>query len=196
MKVILTSRVKKLGEIGDIKEIADGYGKNYLLPKKLAMIYSARNYEFFEKQKENIIKISGENKNKALQDRDKIEAKDIIILENAGDNDKLYGSINSVRIADFVNKMIGSKNIRKNDIVIPVPIKYLGQFEVIFNLHPEVTFTKQIIVARTKEEAGKVKKAALGDLSTKKESANDTVVTETKRENAIVVEDNTEKTLE
>jgi large subunit ribosomal protein L9 len=170
MKVILKAKIKKLGEAGDIKDVADGYGKNYLLPKKLAMIYSATNYEFFEKQKEEIKKASEESKERALKNKEKIMAKDIIILENAGDNDKLYGSVNSVRIAPLVNKLIASKDVQKNDISIPVPIKYLGQFEIIFDLHPEVTFSKEIIVARTKEEAEKIKKeAAKGNIPAKNE---------------------------
>jgi large subunit ribosomal protein L9 len=160
MKVILVSRIKKLGEIGDIKEVADGYGKNYLLPKKLAIIYSEKNYKIFGEQRDILKQEDEKNKAIALSNKAKIEAKEIIIIENAGDNDKLYGSINSVRIANFVNNLINSKDIKKNDVVIPTPIKYLGVFEINFALHPDVVFGKSIIVARSKEEAEKMKKDA------------------------------------
>ncbi|MDR2760866.1 MAG: 50S ribosomal protein L9 [Rickettsiales bacterium] len=180
MKVILLSKIKKLGETGDIKSIADGYGKNYLLPKKLAAIYSEKNYTAFKEQKEAIENSSREYKEKALVWKEKIEAKDIVILENAGDNEKLYGSINSVRIADFVNDLIKSKEIKKSDVIIPTPIKYLGRFEIVFNFHPDVVFSKEIIVARSAEEAEKIRSGvkkekqppivAAADVKKKKES--------------------------
>lgn len=159
MKVILTSRIKTLGNIGDIKTVADGYGKNYLLPKKLALIYSEANYQSFKDKKETIEKLDQENKAKALENQKKIEAKEIVILENAGDNDRLYGSVNSVRIANFVNELIKSKDITKNEVEIPEPIKFLGKHKIIFELHPDVVFEKDIIVARSKEEAEKIKRA-------------------------------------
>jgi large subunit ribosomal protein L9 len=165
MKVILTSRIKKFGEIGDIKEVADGYGKNYLLPKKLAMIYSDKNYKFFEKQRENIKKEDEKNKAIALTNKSKIESKEFVIIENAGDNDKLYGSINSVRIANFVNNLLNFNDIKHNDIIIQTPIKYLGMFEITFSLHPDVVFNKNIVVARSKDEAEKIKKEAKNRVS-------------------------------
>jgi large subunit ribosomal protein L9 len=158
MKVILISRIKKLGEIGDIKEVADGYGKNYLLPKKLAIIYSEKNYKIFGEQRDILKQEDEKNKAVALSNKTKIEAKELIIIENAGDNDKLYGSINSVRIANFVNNLINSKDIKKNDVVISIPIKYLGVFEISFVLHPDVVFSKNIVIARSKEEAEKMKR--------------------------------------
>jgi len=158
MKVILTSRIKTLGNIGDIKVVADGYGRNYLLPKKLALIYSERNYKVFEEQKKAIEEEDAKKKEIALATREKIEKKELVLIENAGDNDRLYGSISSTKIANFVNNLLKSKLVDRNNVYIKEPIKTLGKFTIIFDLHPEVSVEKDIIVARSKEEAEKIKK--------------------------------------
>ena len=158
MKVILTSRIKTLGNIGDVKVVADGYGKNYLLPNKFAMIYSDKNYKAFEEKKKQIEEEDRKNKEAAELLKDKIEKKEIILIESAGDNDRLYGSISSLKIANFVNNLIKEKSLKKTNVIIKEPIKTLGKFSVIFDLHPEVSITKDVIVARSKEEAEKIKK--------------------------------------
>lgn len=159
MKVILTSRIKTLGEIGDIRIVADGYAKNYLLPKKYALIYSDKNYEYFKNKKDIIEKEDSQNKIKALENQKKIENIDIIVFENAGDNDRLYGSINTVRLALLTNELIKSNDLVKSNVVIHNAIKFLGKHEIEFHLHHDIVFKKEIIVARTKEEAEKIKKA-------------------------------------
>lgn len=159
MKVILTSKIKNLGDIGDIKTVTDGYGKNYLLPKKLAIIYSEKNYEVFEERKKLIEIENMTKKQKAEEIKDKIEKKDIVLIEGAGDNDRLYGSISAAKLANFVNNMIKEpKAISRGDIFIKEPIKTLGKFTVMFNLHSDISLEKDVIVARSKEEAEKIKK--------------------------------------
>jgi large subunit ribosomal protein L9 len=152
MKVILTSKVKTLGNVGDIKVVADGYGRNYLLSKKLAIIYSESNYKFFEERKkfievENII-----NLRKAEEIREIIEKKEFLMVASAGENDRLYGSINATTIANFVNQLIGEKCLRKSNLSIQKPIKTLGEFDIEFNLHPEVSFARKLTVVRIKEK--------------------------------------------
>ena len=80
------------------------------------------------------------------------------MLENAGDNDRLYGSITSTKIANFVNALLKEKAVDKNNVYIKEPIKTLGKFVITFDLHSEVSLDKDIIVARSKEEAEKIKK--------------------------------------
>ncbi len=159
MKVILTSKIRNLGEIGDIKMVADGYGKNYLLPKKLAIIYSEANYKVFEEKKKLIEIENVAKKQKAEEIKTKLEKKDIVLIEGAGDNDRLYGSVSATKLANFVNNMIKEpKAIGRGEIFIKEPIKTLGKFTVAFNLHSDVSLEKDVIVARSKEEAEKIKK--------------------------------------
>jgi large subunit ribosomal protein L9 len=162
MKVILTSKVKHLGNIGDIKVVADGYGKNYLLPKKMAIPYSEANYKSFEEAKVTLEKENEERYQTALKNKEKIEKLEIIVLENAGDSDKLYGSVSSLRLANLINTLLKSKDVDKTNVIIRTPIKELGVYTITLELHHDVVFNKEIIIARTREEAKKYK--------TKKES--------------------------
>ena len=173
MKVILTSKIKTLGNIGDIKDVADGYGKNYLLPKKMAIIYSKKNYESFEKQKALMEKLDAEAYEKAVALKNKLENKEIVILENAGDNERLYGSINSLRIAKFINQMVKADEFKKSDVKIATPIRYLGKYDVMLEPHPDTSFKIFVIVARTKEEAEKIKRDAKKKPAPKDENKED-----------------------
>jgi large subunit ribosomal protein L9 len=157
MKVILISRIKALGNIGDIKVVADGYGKNYLIPRKAAIMYSEKNYKVFEDKKRAIEEDDLVNRETALIIKEKIEKKNIVLIENAGDSEKLYGSITSSKVANFVNNLIGEKFLTKNNVVIKEPIKTLGKFKILFELHSDVLVEKDVIVARTKEEAEKIR---------------------------------------
>ena len=169
MKVVLTSRIKTLGNVGDIKIVADGYGKNYLLPNKYAIIYSEKNYKAFEEKKKQIEEEDRKNRELAESIKSKIENKEILLIESAGDNDRLYGSISSLKIANFVNDLLKEKVLKKTNIIIKEPIKTLGKFSIIFDLHPEISLEKDIIVARSKEEAEKIKKGEFVKKEDKKE---------------------------
>lgn len=159
MKVILKSRIRTLGEVGDIKIVADGYGKNYLLPRRLAIIYSEENYKVFEEQKKMMEIEDLANKKAAEELRNKIEKMDLVILEGAGDNDRLYGSVSTSKLARVINDFVGEKKlISRGNIIIKEPIKTLGKFQVLFDLHSDVSFEKDVIVARSREEAEKIKR--------------------------------------
>ena len=93
-----------------------------------------------------------------LEDLIAEEKKELVLLENAGDNDRLYGSITSTKIANFVNDLLKEKVIDKSNVYIKEPIKTLGKFVITFDLHSEVSVEKDIIIARSKEEAEKIKK--------------------------------------
>lgn len=157
MKVILTSKVKHLGNVGDIKVVADGYGKNCLLPKKMAIPYSEENYKAFEQRKVQLEKDNEEKYQLALKNKEKIEKLEVIVLENAGDSDKLYGSVSSARLAKLMNSLLKSKDLDKSNIIIRTPIKELGIFTITVELHHDVIFNKEIIVSRSREEARKYK---------------------------------------
>lgn len=186
MKVILKSKIKKLGNIGDIVEVKDGYAKNMLIPNGLALFYTDKNYEAFKIKKAEIEKENQENKAKAEELKDKILAKEIILIENAGDDGKLYGSITGMKLANVINSLLKLDNaVKKSNVSLKEAIKNIGKYEIVLSLHPEVSFDKIVIVARSKEEANKIKK---GELEIKKEDNKsqdallESLTTETKEE--------------
>ena len=167
MKVILKSKIKKLGNIGDIVEVKDGYAKNMLIPNGLALFYTDKNYEAFKIKKAEIEKENQENKAKAEELKDKILAKELILIENAGDDGKLYGSITGMKLANVINSLLKLDNaVKKSNVSLKEAIKNIGKYEIVLSLHPEVSFDKIVIVARSKEEANKIKK---GELEIKKD---------------------------
>ncbi len=165
MKVILKSKIKKLGNIGDIVDVKDGYGRNMLIPNGLAIFYTDKNYEVFKVKKAEIEKQNQENKTKAEELKNKINSKDLILIENAGDDGKLYGSITTVKLAQAINSLFNIKDLTKNNVYLKEAIKNIGKYDIIVELHPEVSFDKEVIIARSKEEAAKIKK---GEFETKK----------------------------
>ena len=165
MKVILKSKIKKLGNIGDVVDVKDGYGRNMLIPNGLAIFYTDKNYEVFKVKKAEIEKQNQENKEKAEELKNKINSKDLILIENAGDDGKLYGSITTVKLAQAINSLLNIKDLTKNNIYLKEAIKNVGKYDIIVELHPEVSFDKEIIIARSKEEATKIKK---GEFEVKK----------------------------
>ncbi len=167
MKVILKSKIKKLGNIGDIVEVKDGYAKNMLIPNGLALFYTDKNYEAFKIKKAEIEKENQENKAKAEELKDKILTKELILIENAGDDGKLYGSITGMKLANVINSLLKLDNaVKKSNVSLKEAIKNIGKYEIVLSLHPEVSFDKIVIVARSKEEANKIKK---GELEIKKD---------------------------
>ncbi|HSQ97930.1 MAG TPA: 50S ribosomal protein L9 [Rickettsiales bacterium] len=158
MRIILKSKVKNLGNIGDIIDVKDGYAKNMLLPNNLAVFYTEKNYEVFKVKKAEIEKENAENKSKAETLKEKITGKDLILIENAGDDGKLYGSVSSIKLANFINSILKIADVKKSNISLREPIKSVGKYSIIIELHPEVSFDKEIIIARSKEEAIKIKK--------------------------------------
>ena len=165
MKVILKSKIKKLGNIGDVVDVKDGYGRNMLIPNGLAIFYTDKNYEVFKVKKAEIEKQNQENKEKAEELKNKINSKYLVLIENAGDDGKLYGSITTVKLAQAINSLLNIKDLTKNNIYLKEAIKNVGKYDIIVELHPEVSFDKEIIIARSKEEATKIKK---GEFEVKK----------------------------
>lgn len=158
MKIILKNKVKKLGNVGDIVEVKDGYGKNMLIPTGMALFYTEKNYEVFKNKKAEIERQNHENRVIAEELRAKIISKEIILIENAGDDGKLYGSISSVKVANFINDLLRTNIVKKANVILKTPIKNVGKFTVTLELYPEVSFEKELIIARSKEEAEKIKK--------------------------------------
>ena len=181
MQIILISKIKNLGDIGDVVKVKNGYAKNYLFPQKKAINYSKINYEAFEEQKQKLQEENKKKKEQALINQEKINKKDVIIIENAGDDGRLYGSVSNIRLASYVNEITKENLVKKSNIVVYVPIKNIGKYKVSFELHSEVVFDKEIIVARTQEEAKKIKSGEWEkELEKKKEEEEARLKVETK----------------
>ena len=151
MEVILLERVEKLGQIGDIVNVKNGFARNYLLPNKKALRANESNKKVFEA---NRAKIEAENATKR-SDAEKaskgVEGKTIQLIRQASNVGALYGSVSARDIVDGLDAQ-GAK-ISKSQVVLDRPIKAIGMHEVKIALHPEVAVTIKVNVARSPEEA-------------------------------------------
>jgi large subunit ribosomal protein L9 len=153
MKVILISRVAKLGVVGDILNVKDGYGKNFLIPQKKAIFYSTANYKVFEEKRQHFEAENKEYFDAAKINKIKLDGKNIIIIENASDDGRLYGSITTATIANKINEIVGDKSVSRIDISLKHPIKELGVFDVKVDLYSDVLAQINIVVSRSESES-------------------------------------------
>ena len=153
MKVILIDSLPKVGKIGDVIDVKNGYAKNFLIPRKKAIFYSVENYKFFEDKKHEFEKQSLGKLDRANKVKILLEGKNVIIIENASDDGRLYGSVNSSLIANKVNEVIGDKLVDKSEIFMTKPIKEVGIFDIKLNLHNELAIDVKLVVSRSESEA-------------------------------------------
>lgn len=146
MKVILREDVEKLGKIGEIVDIADGYGRNYLLPRGLAVMASTKNVKELEHQK-RLIQARQEKKKQESQDLSKkLKSISCTITRKAGDEDKLFGSVTARDIEDVLKEE--GVVVDRRSILLEEPIKQLGVYTVSIQLHPEVTGSIKVWVVK------------------------------------------------
>ena len=136
MKVILKEDIQDLGAMGDMVNVADGYGRNFLLPKKLAIPATKVNIKTVEHEKRLIKKRKGKILREVTDIKNNLEKAEINIAAKVGENDKMFGSITSMDIEDKL-KEIGF-NIDRKSIMLDSPIKDLGIQTVKIKLHPEI----------------------------------------------------------
>jgi len=153
MKVILTESVNKLGKIGDVIAVKDGYAKNFLIPKKKAICYSENNYRVFESKKTDYEKLNLNNLESANKVKEKVNGKNIVIIQNASDDGRLYGSVNSNVIANRINEVIAEKLVSRSEVFLKKPIKEIGVYDVKLGLHSDVEIVLKLAVSRTESEA-------------------------------------------
>jgi large subunit ribosomal protein L9 len=151
MQVILLERVEKLGQIGDVVKVKDGFARNYLLPKKKALRATKQNRDYFETQRSQLEARNLERKTEGKAVAEKLEGKTFVLLRQAGDRGQLYGSVSPRDIADVV--CAGGFTINRTQVPLDKAIKTIGLFPVAVVLHPEVRVHVTINVARTEEEA-------------------------------------------
>lgn len=134
MKVILNQDVPNLGELGDIKEVAPGYARNFLLPRNLVVVYSSRSVQLFEKRKAEIEAYKNAKRSSSSSLKEKLEAADINLSMPAGANGKLYGAVTNATVADELLKL-GIEVDRKKIEVPSRSIKSVGNYKVIVRLY-------------------------------------------------------------
>lgn len=152
MEIILLENIEKLGEIGNIVNVKNGYGRNFLIPQGKALLATKDNKAFFESQK---AAIEEENKKRladAEKDAKKLEGKFFVLIRQAGDDGRLYGSVNARDIARAVSES-SKVDVNKSAIFIEKPIKEVGAYPTKVKLHSGVAPLVYTVVARSEDEA-------------------------------------------
>lgn len=156
MEVILLERVGKIGQMGDVVRVKDGFARNFLLPRGKALRASADNKARFEGMKAELEKRNLESKGEAGKLASKIDGKSFIVLRQASESGQLFGSVTSRDIARLVAEE--GTNIVRGQVAINAPIKSIGQYKVPLALHPEIEVSVTVIVARSADEAERIKR--------------------------------------
>jgi len=151
MEVILLERVEKLGAIGDVVNVKNGFARNYLLPNKKALRANEANRKLFEANRTRIEADNAERKADAEKSSTTVDGKTVQLIRQASNTGQLYGSVSARDIAEALEG-VGAK-VGKSQIVLDRPIKAIGLHEVKIALHPEVAVTVKVNVARSPEEA-------------------------------------------
>ena len=149
MEIILLERIEKLGDMGDVVNVKPGFARNYLLPQDKALRATKSNLARFEAEREYLEARNAENREKAGTSGKAVDGNSIVCIRNAGDTGQLYGSVSARDIAELLN----NKEVKRNMVILEQPIKALGIHEVKVRLHPEVTVSIKVNVARTEDEA-------------------------------------------
>ena len=150
MEVILLERVEKVGKLGDVVKVKDGFARNYLLPQNKALRANKENLSVYEKEKEKYEKLNKDKLAAAAKIANNMDDVTINIIKQASDSGQLYGSVSTRDIADELNKE-GYK-IEKKQIVLKSVIKTVGQHEVRIVIHPEHIINIMVNIGRTLEE--------------------------------------------
>ena len=151
MKVILLERVERLGAIGDVVVVKDGFARNFLLPRSKALRANNANLKVFEAQRGQIEARNQQARADAETAGSKLEGETYVMIRQAGESGQLYGSVSGRDVADAVQAEGGK--VDRSQIVLDKPIKTLGLHEVKVRLHAEVTITVKINIARSADEA-------------------------------------------
>lgn len=155
MEVILLETFDRLGKIGDVVKVKDGFARNFLIPQKKALRANDTNKDYFAKIKTDLLEKSKKAVDEASLILKKIENKDIIFIRNASDNGQLYGSVSPKDISNYFAEQ--KVDIKPSSINLYTSIKKIGIYGINVKLHAEVTCTLKINVATSEENAIKQK---------------------------------------
>ena len=150
MEVILREHVEKLGKRGEIVKVSDGYARNYLLPRKLALPASEGNKKHVERERKIMETREAEEKSQAEAIASRLSTIDITIARRVGETEQLYGSVTAADIAEFL-KTKGFE-IDRRKLILPEPIKTLGEHDVPLKLHREVSAPLKVKVVQEGSE--------------------------------------------
>jgi large subunit ribosomal protein L9 len=165
MEVILLERVAKLGQMGEIVKVKDGFGRNFLLKRKKALRATAENRVKYEGMKADLEANNIKAKSEASKVAEKIDGRDIVIVRQASETGQLFGSV-SVR--DIVAALAADGiTVSRTQVWLDAPIKAVGRQKVTIAVHPEVEATIAVTVARSADEAERIKRGE--DISTRQE---------------------------
>lgn len=151
MEIILLERVEKLGGIGDVVNVKDGYARNFLLPNKKALRANEANRKVFEANRAKIEADNASRRSDAEKHSSNVEGKSVVLIRASSNSGQLYGSVSVRDIVDALNED-GAK-VTKSMIVLERPIKTIGVYDVRVALHPEVSVNVKVNVARSPDEA-------------------------------------------
>jgi large subunit ribosomal protein L9 len=151
MEIILLERIEKLGTIGDVVSVKDGYARNYLLPNKKALRANDANRKVFEANKARIVAENDAKRGDAEKHAGSVQGKSVVLIRASSNAGQLYGSVSVRDIVDALNA--DGANLTKAMIVLERPIKTIGVFDVKVALHPEVAVQVKVNVARSPDEA-------------------------------------------
>jgi large subunit ribosomal protein L9 len=153
MQVILLQRIGRLGQMGDVVNVKDGYARNYLLPQNKALRATEANRKTFEGQRAQLEADNLKHKAEADGVAQKLEGKSFVVIRTAGDTGQLYGSVSTRDIAEIVTA--GGFTVNRNQVVLDKAIKTLGLHDIKVALHPEVLSKIVLNVARSEDEAAR-----------------------------------------
>jgi large subunit ribosomal protein L9 len=151
MEIILLERVEKLGAIGDVVKVKDGFARNYLLPRKKALRANEANRKLFEANRARIEEENAHRRSDAEKAAKSVDGKTVQLIRQASNAGQLYGSVSARDIAEALEGV--GAHVAKSQVVLDRPIKSIGMHEVKIALHPEVAVTVNVNVARSPEEA-------------------------------------------
>jgi large subunit ribosomal protein L9 len=154
MEVILLERISRLGQMGDVVRVRDGFARNFLLPRGKALRATDENRTRFEGMKSDLQAKSAALKADAAQVAEKIDGKSFIVLRQASESGQLFGSVSPRDIVTLVEA--SGYPVTRNQIELNTPIKTIGQHKVPLALHPEIDSSISVIVARNEDEAARI----------------------------------------
>jgi large subunit ribosomal protein L9 len=165
MEVILLERVAKLGQMGEVVKVKDGYARNFLLKRNKALRATKENREKYEGMRADLEARNLEAKSEASKVAEKVDGRDVVIIRQAAESGQLFGSV-SVR--DIVAALATDGiNVNRPQVWLDAPIKVIGQQKVTIAVHPEVEAVITVTVARSADEAERIKRGE--DISTRRE---------------------------
>jgi len=177
MELILLERIEKLGAMGDVVNVKPGFARNFLLPQEKALRATKANLARFEAEREYLEQRNAENREKAVDSGKSVDGTAVTIIRKAGDTGQLYGSVSARDVAE----LLADKGVKRNMVILENPIKALGLHDVKIRLHPEVSVSVVVNVARTEDEA---ERQAKGE---------DVIATQAAEERADEIEANAER---